>query len=352
LEENEMHPIFQLASRAARSLSVVAVATALLGSVGASGAAELIFNNYAPPTSPVTKVLFEDFAAEIENRTGGGVTVTIPGTSMAPVEGNWDLVTQGVVDVVNQARYVLPQKFRLTQIAELPFNTLSAEAASVALQRTYDKYFAGFDEYAGVKVLAFTVFAGRQIMNNTRPVETIEDYRGLKIWATPGPLAQAVEAVGAVPVVAPFPQLFEFASKGTVDGMIFTPGTARSSQTGPYVKHYTHVPGGLGNLSFALVMNIESWNNLSPEHQQIIQEIADTLPARFGKALDEDEAGALALMDVQYKQASPELVAAIKERLSRSEQAWIGAAREVGLANPEEVLAYYREQMEQLAAGN
>jgi len=328
--------------------SVVAV---LGGSVATTQAAELIFNNYAPPSSPTTRILFDTFAAEIEARTNGEVTVTIPSTSMAPVDGNWDLVSQGIVDVANQARYVLPQQFKLAAIAELPFNTLTSESASVALQRTYEKDFAEFNEYDGVKVLAFNVLAGRQIMNNVRPVVSIDDYAGLKIWTTPGPLANAVESVGATPVAAPFPQLFEFASKGTVDGMIFTPSTARSSQTGEYVDYYTYVPGGLGNLSFALVFNNDSWNNLSAEHQAIVEEIAATLPRRFGQAQDADEGAALASIGVDVIEASDELMSALRERLSSAEDQWIATAREVGLENPEEALAFYREQMELVASG-
>lgn len=337
----------RFAAIATRGLATVAItATALAGLAGSVISAELIFNNYAPPPSQTTKVLFEQFASDIEEQTGGEVTVSIPATSMAPVDGVWDLVSQGIVDVVNQPRYVLPQKFKLTQIAELPFNTTSSEAASVALQRTYDKYFADLGEYDGVKVLAFTVFEGRQIMNNVRPVETIDDYQGLKIWTTPGPLADAVKAAGATPVPAPFPQLYEFASKGTVDGMIFTPSTARSSQTGEYVKYYTKVPGGLGNLSFALVMNQDSWERLTAEQQQTISAIADTLPQRFGEAQDADEASALNSLDLEVREASPELVDELKARLQDKEKAWIDAARAAGLENPEEALEYYREQMQ------
>jgi len=335
----------------ARSACVAAfAATALAGTSLSVNAEQLIFNNYAPPPSPITKVLFNYFADQIKEKTHGEVTVTIPSTSLAPVDGAWDLVTSGGADVVNQPRYARPQQLKLAQIAELPFNTLSAEAASVALTRTYQKYFEKFGEYKDVKLLAFSVFAGRQIMNKVRPVSTVDDYHGLKLWTTPGLLAKAVEAVGATPVVAPFPQLFEFASKGTVDGMMFTPETAMSSQTAKYVKYYTVVPGGLGSLSFALVMNKQRWEALSPEHQKIIQDIADTLPSVFGKAQDAAEAGALKAMDVKVTDASPELIAALQERLKGFEAAWIVTAKEAGVENPEEVLSYYKEQMKQVAA--
>ncbi|MBL6426771.1 MAG: TRAP transporter substrate-binding protein DctP [Maritimibacter sp.] len=337
-------------TRLAKGFRGAATATAFAVAAGFAAqtatAAELIFNNYAPPPSPVTKVLFEQFAADIEAATNGEVTVTIPATSMAPVNGNWELVTNGIVDVVNQAAYVMPQQFKLQRLAELPFNTLSAEAASVALNRTYDKYFAESGEYDGVKVLAFTVFAGRQIMNNVRPIETIEDYAGLKIWTTPGPLAAAADALGATAVPAPFPKLFEFASKGTVDGMMYTPSTARSSQTGDYVQYYTHIPGGLGSISFAMVMNQDSWDRLSPEHQEAIQTLADDLPSKYGKVQDGDEESALGMIGVETLDASPELVAAIEERLAGFEAGWIETAKGAGIENPQEVLDYYREQME------
>src|SRR5690606_37266730 len=122
-------------SRIAHDLRILAAASVVaLGAATSApaGAAELIFNNYAPPMSPTTRVLFDAFAADIAERTGGAVTVTIPGTSMAPVNGTWEIVQSGIVDVVNVAAYVMPQQFKLQRLAELPFNTLTAEAASVA----------------------------------------------------------------------------------------------------------------------------------------------------------------------------------------------------------------------------
>lgn len=333
--------------RAFAAVSALALAAGVIALPATAD--ELIFNNYAPPMSPTTRILFDSFAAEIAERTGGAVTVTIPATSMAPVNGTWELIQNGVVDVVNVPAYVMPQQFRLQQLAELPFNTQTAESASVALNRTYDRYFADAGEYDGVHVLAFTVLAGRQIMNNIRPVNTIEDYAGLKIWTTPGPLATAANALGATAVPAPFPRLFEFASRGTVDGMMLTPSTARSSQTSEFVQYYTHVPGGLGSISFALVMNQDSWDRLSAENQAIIESIADELPTRFGLAQDADEQSALASMDVEVIEASPELVAAIRDRLAEFEANWIAIATDAGIADPQEVLDYYREQMELVA---
>lgn len=345
------HIRFSAMARVAQRLSLVGAAALGLSAWTASAqAVELIFNNYAPPTSATTRILFRHFAQQIEERTNGEITVTIPGTSMAPVDGLWELVTTGVADVVNHPRYITPQQLHLAGLAELPFNTLSSEAASVALQRTYERYFADRNEYEGVKVLALNAFAGRQIMNNIRPIEAIEDYAGIKIWATPGPLADAVRATGATPVVAPFPQLFEFASRGTIDGAILTPETAAGSQVASYMRYYTVVPGGLGNLSFGLMMNIDTWNSLSPEHQQIIEEIASTLPAEFGRTLDEDEERALEGLDLEIIEASPELVAELQERLSAQEEAWIAGARERGIDNPEEILSYYREEMEAVIA--
>src|SRR5690606_25865636 len=113
---------------------------------------------------------------------------------------------------------------------------------------------------------------------------------------------------------------------------------ARSSQTGEYVQYYTHVPGGLGSISFALVMNEDRWNSLSEEHRQIIQSIADELPTRFGEVQDADEESALASLNLTVEEASPELVAALRERLAGFEAEWIATASAAGIANPQEVL--------------
>lgn len=312
---------------------------------GKAEARELIFNSYVPRQSSFYKVWFEDFAKRIEASSNGSITVNIPGATLAPPTRQLQIVKQGIADVASVPRFSQRNKWKLMRIAELPFNSINSEASSIALNRTYEKYFKSAGEFKGVKLLSLGVLTGRQYVTANTPIKSIKDFKGLKMWAPAGPLAVAAKVTGATVVPAPFPKLFEFASKGTIDGMIITRGSAFAAGVSKYSNHMLHVPGGIGSLAFALVMNESTWKSLSAAEKAAVEKAAVGLPTRFGRAYDKFEAFSAKKMNVSVVNAGPAVVAELNKKLNGLIVGWLKSAAAAGIKNPKEVLAYYRAEM-------
>lgn len=335
-----------LTAACALSLSIGVMSTPGIGPLTSKAEAkELIFNVYAPRRSPLYKILFEDFAKRIEAETKGAVTVKIPSASLAPPARQWQIVTQGVADVVSVPRFSQRNRLKLMRIAELPFHSTNSEASSIALSRTFKKYFSKSTEFNGVKLLALVVLPGRHYINGKRPIKTMEDFAGLKLWATAGPLSVAVKVTGATAVPAPFPKLFEFASKGTIDGMVISQGSVFSAGVAKFSKYITTFPGGVGTLAFALVMNKDSWKGLSASEKSAIEKIAESIPSRFGKANDKYEKFVSKKLGLSVTKANDALVAEMKKRLAGLTKSWLKTAKASGIKNPQAAIDFYRAEM-------
>lgn len=316
----------------------------------ATDVTELIFNSYLPPLDAMRHMSVEDFSRRIEEESGGSIRITIPGATLAPPDHQWGVVLDGVADLAMVSHYSQRAQLVLPLIADLPFSASSGEAGSIALWNTQQRYFSALNEFKDVKLLSMHTLPGFGLVTRDALVESVDDFDGLKLWASAGPPSEVATALGAVPVQSPFPQLFEYVSKGNVDGAMIGAGTIRSASLADHVKHVLRVPGGLSSSSFAVIMNRDTWDGLSEDQQAAVLRAAEGLPGRTGRELDEREAGVLAQTSIAVNELSPEELARLQERLESFREGWVESAKARGLANAEEAYDFYQAEMLRLSS--
>lgn len=335
----------------------LAAATILSALAPLAAAAEttLIYNSFLPAYDEMYQVAVRDFAAAIEAESGGELKIEIPDSSLAPSDRQYEMVRDGIADMAIVSSGAVPQLVTLNKIADLPFSAPTAKAGAVALWETYAKYFENFDEYKGVKVLSTHVLPGRQLLSTSDvKIEDVSDLKGIKLWSPPGTLTRTAEALGAVPVNSEFTDLQEYVTKGTVDGIILTPGSADGARVLENVTSYTRVPGGLGSLSFAVFISQERWMELTEDQQAAILRAAEGLPGRTGAAADAAEAElADKVAAIPMIEVSGEAMASFEGVLNAQIDAWKEKAASKGLENPDEVYDFYRSVLDrELSAMN
>ncbi|VCU70413.1 Bacterial extracellular solute-binding protein, family 7 [Pigmentiphaga humi] len=328
---------------------LAAAVAACLATAAQAQTKELIYNSYLPPFDPVHRIAVVDFAKRIEAETGGTLKITIPASSLAPSPRQWDIVSQKVADLAVVAHYSQRSRLQLPLIADLPFNAANAESASVALWNVQQKYFDQANEFKGMKLLSMHTLPPRHLVSSDKEVKTIEDFRALKVWTPAGELTDIVRGLGGVAVYSTLAQLYEYASKHTVDAFMVGPGTIAQQKVGDYVKYMMEVPGGFGTVSFAVVMNGDTWNGLSDAQRAAVQRAAEGLPQRTGRAIDERERDGMKAIKLQVSQASADILAKMEPVMRTQEYEWVESARKRGVANPEQVLKAYREEMAKAA---
>ena len=189
----------------------------------------------------------------MEAATQGRVKCNLlPKAVVAPPQ-TFDAVRDGLADLSFIVHGYTPGRFVLTDVAEFPFLGDTSEAISVAYQRIHDRMLAKFDEHKGVHVLGVFTHGPGQIFNTKRAVTSLKDLEGMKIRVGGGLVNDVAKALGTVPMLKPAPESYELLSQGVADGVFFPKEAAFSFKLIPLIKHATFVPGGLYNVTFALV---------------------------------------------------------------------------------------------------
>jgi TRAP-type C4-dicarboxylate transport system substrate-binding protein len=100
------------------------------------------------------------------------------------------------------------------------------------------------------------------------------------------------------------------------------------------IKHVTYVPGGLYNVTFALIMNTAKWSQISEADRAAINKLSgEALARRAGQAWDATDAkGEKAVRDANIPVviANEQFIGEIKSRTAGLEQAWFDKVKAKG----------------------
>ena len=121
-------------------------------------------------------------------------------------------------------------------------------------------------EKVGLKVLAIGAPDFRLPMNNKRPINSIDDFKGLKVRTMQVPIhMKAYDSIGASPVPLPFGELYTALQTGVVDGNENGPLTLYGKKFYEVQKYMVLIPvvsnGGI------FLMSKPTWDKLPGEHQ-------------------------------------------------------------------------------------
>ncbi len=155
-----------------------------------------------------------------------------------------------------------------------------------------DQIYKLFDS-AGFHPLGYWEIGFRNLTNNTRPVRTLADVRGLKLRTLPAQIHQrAWSLLGAQPVAIDFTELYNALSTGVVDGQenpynIILLGKLHEVQKHLSITRHIY---GVAPTS----VSDKTWAKLTPELQGILKEAVKRSTPVQRQAASGDEAGQLA----------------------------------------------------------
>lgn len=327
-----------------RRQALAAVSLTALPLGAAAQSTSILFNFFIPPAHPVNTRILKPWTDDITKATGGRVKFEIPGSSLAAPQQQLDGVVKGIFDMAYQFHGLMPGA-RLSQLPQLPGVNTTARGSSIALWRTYEKFFKGANEYKDVHLVAMWVGLPGPIFSMKGPLDEPAQFKGLKIYGLPGPAAKVLEGAGAGVVAAPAVRSHEIISGGTVDAFAgYSVMDANAFKTLQYAKHVIDLPGGLTSPSFAIFMNRKKWESLSAQDRETMTRMGGESFAARTVVYDEIETKLRAeAAGISIKAAGPALTAEM-ERLSKPLiDAWIADAKAAGVDGAA-ALAFYREE--------
>lgn len=261
-------------------LLVVLAGSLTACSSGGGGSVNLQIASYVGENS-ITGTGLEQWAAAVDDASDGSITMDIaPSGSLLAATDTLPGVGDGRADVGAFTYIYHPAELPLTHIINVPYTTENVPAQEKAFLDLYESSDAFRKEFEsqGVRLLYVNVVTPT-LLGCNEPIEDLSDLDGRTVRAA-GLVAEAFEAVGADVATIPITEVRDAVSKGVVDcwstlSMDLATDYSLQDET-DYIYDF-----GYGNYGLsAVAINLDVWNSLSDEQQDVLTEESSKMPER------------------------------------------------------------------------
>lgn len=215
-----------------------------------------------------------DFGQMVSDATGGAVTVEVYAADQLTA-GNQTEGIQGVIDgtieLSAHSNIIYSSFDKRLNVVSLPFLFSSFDDVDAKLDGDAGKAVGEVVESMGMHLLGIAENGFRHPTNSVRPIEKMEDMKGLKIRVAGSDLLKReYDLWGANVTTANWSEVYTGLQTGTYDGQENPLPTADGASMAEVQKYVTYWTGVYDCIFFT--MNGELYNSLSPELQKIVDE--------------------------------------------------------------------------------
>lgn len=318
-------------------------------SAAAWGQQAMRVSTYVSPNHWLVAQAMAQWAKEIETESGGKLKMNIMPTPLGRPQQQFELARDGVADLTLGIPGYTPGRFVLAAVGGIPNAGNYSESLGAAYWRTLDSSPEMQKEYEGTVVVTAFSTTPMGFWATSRPIKSVDDFKGLKVHTAGGMMSDVANALGMVPVVQPVSTAYEVLANGVVDSIIFTSDGIASFKLDRLIKQGLTVSGGFTSAQGFIVMNPAKFNGLSRELQSVLKKVSGENFARIvGRLWDQRDAGgisALKAAGAEVSQANPQLRQAIFERTEPAIGVWLKQVQEQRGIDGRKLVATYREQI-------
>jgi len=241
---------------------------------------ELTYTNFFPPTN-YHSVLADEFCKEIEARTDGMVKITYyPAGGLAPAPETYDAVVEGIADIGMTCLAYTMGRFPACELIDIPHGYPNGWVATMVATDFYNQFAPA--EFADSHPLYFHAHGPGIVYTVEKPVRVLEDLEGLVLRST-GVGAAIAEALGATGYAASQSEATELMRKGTIDGSMTPMEPLLGWNQAEVVKYVTNCYEIGYTTDFIVVMNLEKWNSLPSNIQDVFNEVSQEWVEKHAK---------------------------------------------------------------------
>jgi len=273
------------------------------------------------------------WARKVEADTGGRIRIEIfPSMQLGGAPAQlFDQARDGLADIVWAMPSSTPGRFPKIELFELPF--LPSRRALVSSKAVEDYAEANLkDEFREVRPLSFSC-TDRGVVHANRPVQTIEEIRGLRLHVQTRFTADAVQALGAHAVPMPMTQLPMAINQHVIDGCVDPWDAVPALKLHDLLKAHTDfAESSLSTTTFVLAMNKAAYDRLPADLKRAIDNNSGQAAAGMAGTMWDLQAAAVTDMVSQHGDPittlMPEAVAHWRKATEPVVEAWLKQMKE------------------------
>lgn len=273
-------------------------------------------------------VAHEKLAKLIAEKSKGNLIVNVfPNSQLGGPLELLDAVKIGKIEMATLSVNVVGNTAKQMEIVTLPFLFRDIDHAQGLLSGTFGEKLLKEGEKYGFSGLAFFPSEFNIVLNNKRPIQKLEDFKGLKVRTTGNPLQIATfRSLGSMPISLPFAELYMALNRGAIDAAEIPPTFLHSTKLYEATKYITVIP--ISYSPGVIMMNSKKWNLLSGELQKAItdsiHEVSESL------IVDLKEREDLAVKEMKQSGAEVDYVRDLAPFKNASKPVFEVASREIG----------------------
>ena len=261
------------------------------GGGDSSGEAKtIVIGTEAVPES-ITGGLLEAFKSELEENSGGSLTVDIQYSGVLGGEAEMvEQVKMGTLDMVLPGSTILASYDDRCQVFDIPFLFKDGQAVVDAYNGGLAEYYNGWLEEAGFHCFGVIPTGARGLSNSKHEVKTPEDMKGLKIRVMDSPLyVDLFNALGANTVTMSYSDIYGALQQGVIDGQDNPAEFTLASGFSDLNKYYTRLQHII--CVMPVVMSKDTYDGLSDDQKAIVDAAAKTMVDNGVKEYADTEEG-------------------------------------------------------------
>jgi C4-dicarboxylate-binding protein DctP len=246
-----------------RASLALATAAALALPLAAQAQAPIVikFSHVVAPDTPKGKGA-QRFKELAEQRTGGKVKVELyPNSQLYKDKEEMEALQLGSVQMLapSLAKFG-PLGVKEFEVFDLPFIFKDSQAFHAITDGPLGADLFKKLEPKGIKGLAYWD-NGFHIMSANKPLHNVADFKGMKMRIQSSKVLDAqMRALGAIPQVMAFSELYQALQTGVVDGTEGVPSNFYTQKIYEVQKHITL--SNHGHLAYAVIVNKKFWDGL------------------------------------------------------------------------------------------
>lgn len=179
-------------------------------------------------------------------------------------------------------------KMPLSRVAELPGAFETAKQGSLAYWKLVNELLLE-KEYLknGVRPIWAVMLPQYQVLTRDKKIESMDDFKGLKIRTTGGALDLTINALGATPVSMPGPETYTALERGTVDGVVFPITSYEPYQLNKIAK-YSTINAQMGSIVIVYAINEDVFQQLPDHVKEAMTQAGNETVEHFSSFLDQE----------------------------------------------------------------